>query len=510
MKKILTFIMLLSFVFCTGGVEANASRFDKSADALSELGLFLGTGEVEYDGSPAYALDRGATRAEALVMLIRLLGEEKEAAAYNETCPFTDVPSTHWAFPYISYAYHKGYIFGVSDTEFRPNQEINTNMYISLLLRALGYDDKNGDFTYNTAIQKGEEIGLLINDSYCDGNFVFTRDDCVYTSFRALNTNIHGGEKLSEKLIANNIIDSSIWESMLPVLNSEDKQIKNAFLLNTPVKPNTPFLDGHLKIYSEYDSNNRMIRTIGEFYFNPMSCFWDYKYDESRRLIQSLKGDIGTFEDEVYVDIFPIDYLYKDNEVKIHEYQGTGLEYEGDSWEKCDYEDDEISILKYDSETAFLYTDSNSFYIPDIPGTTFNTLKVYTPENELQYICHIDSDGNMTDLYDEKNRPLQQNIYNDKKQLVKSIDYTYANNDISNPIYSGSSFSCDSITETNYIYDGDVLTAIEYPYDVFTFKYFGNGRLDRVFWQDEDGTTWTQTYVPYNDEGHVKRPRYKD
>lgn len=70
------------------------SQAEKLANKLKTLGLFLG------DEHGNFNLDKAPTRVEALVMLIRALGEEPQAKAAGKTHPFTDVPT--WADGYVS------------------------------------------------------------------------------------------------------------------------------------------------------------------------------------------------------------------------------------------------------------------------------------------------------------------------------------------------------------------------------------------------------------------------
>ena len=102
-----TICLLLCLVLLLGcGTTALAEEDPglQTAETLHALGLFRGTGEDE-NGVPIYALEKTATRAEALVMLIRLLGEEDAALSSLAAHPFTDVPA--WADRYVAYAYEK-------------------------------------------------------------------------------------------------------------------------------------------------------------------------------------------------------------------------------------------------------------------------------------------------------------------------------------------------------------------------------------------------------------------
>ena len=65
-------------------------------------------------------MDRAPTRQEAVVMLVRLLGQEKTAQNGAYQHPFTDVAS--WASPYVGYAYQNGLAQGIGVTTFGGQQ----------------------------------------------------------------------------------------------------------------------------------------------------------------------------------------------------------------------------------------------------------------------------------------------------------------------------------------------------------------------------------------------------
>lgn len=69
--------------------------------------------------------------------------------------------------------------FKILSIHFATDQEIEAKSYITLLLPALGYDDKNGDFTWNESISKAYDIGLL----YKIQNMPFKRDQIALYSF---------------------------------------------------------------------------------------------------------------------------------------------------------------------------------------------------------------------------------------------------------------------------------------------------------------------------------------
>lgn len=185
---------VLTSAFAAEGVDVTAES-TAAADVLNELGLFNGKG-TNADGTPIYALEETASRIEGLVMLIRMLGEEADALAYTGECPFTDVPA--WAERHAAYAYAKGYVNGTTATTYTPDGVISGQQYAVLLLRALGFNEKNGDFTYAKACEKAVEVGLF--DSATDYEGDFFRAGIVTMSLRAMTTGTKEGRYLSEQL----------------------------------------------------------------------------------------------------------------------------------------------------------------------------------------------------------------------------------------------------------------------------------------------------------------------
>lgn len=188
MKK---FVKIMALTLCLVSslvVGASAASFTATADALNEMGLFQGSGD-------GYDLDRAPTRAEAAVMLTRMLGQEEAAldGYADETIshPFEDTDP--WMDPYIAYLYVNGYTAGYTDTTFAPTDGCTDQMYVTFLLRALGYFESQGDFTYDTAMDFGAEIGL-VDAVNCYGT-TFLRDNVVALTYTALTVQPKDGEE---------------------------------------------------------------------------------------------------------------------------------------------------------------------------------------------------------------------------------------------------------------------------------------------------------------------------
>lgn len=203
--KLLLLVLALASLFVT---TAFASNYDSVAQEMKTLGLFQGT-------AAGFDLDRAPTRTEAAVMLVRLLGKENEAktqySAGTISNPFTDVPD--WAKPCISWLYTNNLAKGVSDTVFGASGQCTAKMYCTFVLRALGYSDTKGDFTFDEAEGLAEYLGIYDADMVED---TFLRDHAVAISYRALAASLNGTDtSLLEKLVADGAVSETSAASLL-------------------------------------------------------------------------------------------------------------------------------------------------------------------------------------------------------------------------------------------------------------------------------------------------------
>lgn len=197
-KGILSLILMLalSFTMLMPAYAANTSEAEKKAAGLKQIGLFKGVSGAEAN----FELDRAPTRTEALILLICALGKEAEVLNGSWSHPFTDVDS--WADKYIGYSYEKGLTKGMSTTKLgRGNAD--SDMYLTFMLRALGYSDAAGDFTWDSPDALAAAVGIL-PDGVDTANFL--RADAVLVSWAALEADLKGGgQRLAKKLMAEGV-----------------------------------------------------------------------------------------------------------------------------------------------------------------------------------------------------------------------------------------------------------------------------------------------------------------
>jgi Flp pilus assembly protein TadD len=214
MKKsitILLFLLLSSLLFISVvSAKEYTPQFETEAEALKELGLFYGT-------EKGFELNRQPTRLEALLMLLRLLGLEQEAETETATIPFKDV--SDWWKPYVAYAYKNKLTMGMEETVFGSDVNASEQMFVTFVLRSLGYSDaneSNADFTYDEAVEKAKELGLLTDLYLQNKPEELMRDGCVAISTQALKTNLkEKNEILLSKLIDRGVVAETKAKKLL-------------------------------------------------------------------------------------------------------------------------------------------------------------------------------------------------------------------------------------------------------------------------------------------------------
>lgn len=222
MKKltslILTLLILLSCMTFGASAQRDLSQAEQIAYQLKEIGLFKGVSDTDF------ALGRAPTRVEAMVMLIRVLGKEQQVSEGMWRHPFTDVPE--WASKYVGFAYSQGLSNGISATEFGAG-DASAAMYITFVLRSLGYSDANGDFTWNDPYALAEEVGIL--DERVDREN-FLRADVAIVSHAALSSHLKGTETtLAQHLIAAGAFEKGKFDRVYkPYGETEQKEVLGA------------------------------------------------------------------------------------------------------------------------------------------------------------------------------------------------------------------------------------------------------------------------------------------
>ena len=195
MKKLLAMVLALVMTMSLA-VSANAAFKDvkdinetyaESAEVLANLGVFKGY----EDGS--FNPKGDITRAEVAAIVYRIYtGDVKDVQAKNyETYnKFADMAGAGWAKGYIGYCANAAFIKGYPDGNFKPAGKVTGYEALTMILRAVGYDQKNeftgADWALHVA-EIAERQGILDNVKGVDLNAPATREVVAELLFRAIN-----------------------------------------------------------------------------------------------------------------------------------------------------------------------------------------------------------------------------------------------------------------------------------------------------------------------------------
>ena len=200
-RSVLVSMVVISFILLgiwKGGIVHASSIYSSEAEWLKQLDLFKGT-------ASGFELDRQLTRAEAAVLIVRVLGKEDEAILMSESLPFLDVPV--WAYPAVSYIYTNRLGTGLSTTEYGAYSYVSASQYATMLLRGMGYREELGDFPSNTPLDKLLALNAISKSQLNElKTKKFTRGHVALLTYQILKT----ATKDSGKLLADTLIEQGI------------------------------------------------------------------------------------------------------------------------------------------------------------------------------------------------------------------------------------------------------------------------------------------------------------
>lgn len=157
LAMLVVFTMIVtSFAFAaTFSDVAATSSYNKAIKVDADLGLITGY----EDGT--FKPEGEITRAEFAAIVVRMLGQEAQAVSAKGATAFTDVPADYWASGYINVATNAKIINGYGNGKFGPNDLVNYEDALTMVVRALGYENAIDSSAYPTAyITKAGELGI--------------------------------------------------------------------------------------------------------------------------------------------------------------------------------------------------------------------------------------------------------------------------------------------------------------------------------------------------------------
>lgn len=194
-KRVFSLLLALVLTLSAAAIPASAAgsfsdvsdkKTAQNVEILKLLGVIEGNGAGQFN---PYAQ---LTRAEFSKMVVMLIGKGNEAMRYRTVTIFPDVRVSHWAAGYINLAVRQTepkLLAGTPDGTFQPERAITYGEAVTILMRVLGYADKdtggvwpdsyidlaksagvsNGvELAGNAAITRAQAAQLFVNVLYAD------------------------------------------------------------------------------------------------------------------------------------------------------------------------------------------------------------------------------------------------------------------------------------------------------------------------------------------------------
>ena len=161
MKKMIAVILVALMLFASAGVFAtnsvipDISVYSDSANRVNELGI------INWTDSGAFKPEAVITRLQFAEMVIIAAGLQEEANAKKGATIFSDIASSGEKNGYVNAAIEEGFLTGLSDSKFHPDDAITFAQLCTSLVKALGYIDQDISGLWpKNYIDKAASLGL--------------------------------------------------------------------------------------------------------------------------------------------------------------------------------------------------------------------------------------------------------------------------------------------------------------------------------------------------------------
>ncbi len=204
--------------------DVSDTQFEEAVELLSRLGV----AEVE---EGYYYPAKSITKAEFLVMTMRMLGFQDDMLSKESEQLFYDVEPGAYGADYIATAYQQGIIFGNGDGFFGAERNITLNEGLSMLLRAMNYDvmaDANGG--YPAGYMSTARSLNLLKGVQVDATGYLSKGTAAQLVFNSLKTKPILGAVLKGERLYSASGDANLLETVFGVYITEGVIDGNRFV----------------------------------------------------------------------------------------------------------------------------------------------------------------------------------------------------------------------------------------------------------------------------------------
>ena len=208
MKKllalVLALVMSMSLVTISNAAFKDADKISnkEAVDVMAAVGVLAG-----YDNGEFGATDT-LTRAQACKIIAYLDLGKDVAEALPAVQVFSDLSANNWAAKYVAYCADAGYVSGVGDNKFAPDEKVTGYQFGKMLLCALGYDQKVEEMTgssWEIKVAKLMEKNSLSKGTSKLGSAALTREEAAQYGLNALKATCVEYDEKGSTIIAGDV-----------------------------------------------------------------------------------------------------------------------------------------------------------------------------------------------------------------------------------------------------------------------------------------------------------------
>ncbi|MCX7749104.1 MAG: S-layer homology domain-containing protein [Clostridia bacterium] len=156
--KILLITLVISMFLLQAAAASEQDDIQLSnAQALVKLNILNGYP----DGS--LKLENKIKRSEFITLIVKMLGYDKLPPSQESDITFKDINKKHWAYNYIKCAYQYKLITGTPDHKVLPDSYITNAEALTVLIRALEYENSLSGKWPDNVIEKSNQLGISQN-----------------------------------------------------------------------------------------------------------------------------------------------------------------------------------------------------------------------------------------------------------------------------------------------------------------------------------------------------------
>ncbi len=195
--------------------DALDSPYGEAIETLGALDIMIG------DGDGLFRPEASIRRSEFAKVAVEAMGLGNLAAASNHQTKFPDVVENHWANGYINVAADQGIVIGDDEANFRPDDAITYAEAMTVLVRIIGHEPaalKKGGFP-NGYLSIGNQLGISKN-AVASANQDVIRGMIAQMTFNALTVKMmeQTGFGNNEKY---EVVDKTLLFDVLDVTKAE-------------------------------------------------------------------------------------------------------------------------------------------------------------------------------------------------------------------------------------------------------------------------------------------------